>query len=198
MASRRKMTAARIAAMLGEGRTVAEIAQETGATERTVYRHQSALRHTASNDSAEGMWGREAGEVAAMPATPAQAPQEALIGLAYANGMSKGEIAALLGISPEDVEIDESAKLRFAAKRVEARTRIHATKPDKWEAMVLDRETEERRQRESTDVPRETVINLIRDIFDHQTLILSETDVGYWIDWFKTLILARYPDLGWE
>ena len=194
-----------MAERLEAGQSVAQIVRETGIPERTARRFQAKWRQARSDAAVANLPAPpetnghyQEPEVAPVedsaPASPVVSP-ERLMGLAYAVGLSRGEIAAGLGIGESEIVVDDSTQQRFIANRVEALTRLRATKPDKWLDMMRAREEAEREEREANRIDRKDFVAFLSDLVGHQAMILSEADMAAWVAWSKELLEHRYPKL---
>ena len=187
----KKQRDADIARMLADGHAVPVIAKETGATERTIYRRKAAMRKDAGDAAVMEV---QPGIGQPASAIPAALTKERLIGMAYAVGLSRAEIAAGLGIEEADVDIDVTAQETALSGRVQALARLRAEKPDKWLLLMERREAEERRQAESKAIPFERFRDWMGHIIAHQQAILTEDDMRQWVSWLEDLATNQFPE----
>ena len=199
VAGARKKQQARIAEMLETGHSVAAIAEATGATERTVYRHKSArLKQAGDAAVREAIAAVDFQEAPALPDASARQPvtRERLIGWGYSFGLSKAEIADELGMDVAEVAIDEAAREQAYTRRVQALARMASEKPDKWMAIQERRDEAERKERMDKKVDADEVGALVEDISNHLAALFNEDDFMDWIRWVEELVKFRYPNLA--
>ena len=186
MAGRRKKQAARIAEMLADGHTVEAIAQATGASERTVYRHKADLRKKAGDAAvAEFREGLEGASGNPSPGPGRIASREVLIQWAYSVGMREDAINRAL----------ETGGDAFLSRRIQSLHRLATEKPDKWDAWLREQEAAEARERESTAIQREEFEAWVKKLVNHTARVMPEDDFILWQDWVEEMTTLQHPKL---
>ena len=194
MAGVRKKQQARIAEMLEAGHSVATIAEATGATERTVYRHKSARRKLAGDTAVQEAMTAVDFQEAPSPDEPVT--RERLIGWGYSFGLSKAEIADELGLDVGEVVITDTAREQAFRLKMQALARLAKEKPDKFLAMMEKRDEAARKERMGKKVDPEEVGAFVEDISNHLAALLTDDDFMDWIRWVEEMVKFRYPKLA--